>query len=241
MKRLRPQSLQAREEIRKAIAYLQINQDCMRYAEFRRQGLFVGSGVVEAGCKTIMGLRLKQSGMRWTVTGAHAAAQVQLIEPDLPRGRTLIKKEHDSLNARPQKRTARAIEHGMQITTLQQQFAQAHGRIISIRQKRILNNHARASARSHDLDEVLQEQIRRLAGADRKILLDLFALLAAEGWIGEHHVIAVLLLNVGEVFGERVGVDDVGRLDTVQDHVHDPDHVSQRLLLLADEGAGLQS
>jgi hypothetical protein len=68
MKRLRPQSLQAREEIRKAIAYLQINQDRMRYAEFRRQGLFVGSGVVEAGCKTIMGLRLKQSGMRWTVT-----------------------------------------------------------------------------------------------------------------------------------------------------------------------------
>ena len=72
MKRLRPQSLQAREEIRKAIAYLQINQDRMRYAEFRRQGLFVGSGVVEAGCKTIMGLRLKQSGMRWTVTGANA-------------------------------------------------------------------------------------------------------------------------------------------------------------------------
>jgi hypothetical protein len=72
MKRLRPQSLRAREETRKAIAYLQINQDRMRYAEFRRQGLFVGSGVVEAGCKTIMGLRLKQSGMRWTVTGANA-------------------------------------------------------------------------------------------------------------------------------------------------------------------------
>ena len=72
LKRLRPQSLQAREEIRKAIAYLQINQKRMRYAEFRRQGLFVGSGVVEAGCKTIMGLRLKQSGMRWTITGANA-------------------------------------------------------------------------------------------------------------------------------------------------------------------------
>ena len=44
----------------------------MRYAKFRLQGLFVGSWVVEAGCKTIMGLRLKQSGMRWTVTGANA-------------------------------------------------------------------------------------------------------------------------------------------------------------------------
>jgi hypothetical protein len=34
----------------------------MRYAKFRSQGLFVGSGVVEAGCKTIIGLRLKQLG-----------------------------------------------------------------------------------------------------------------------------------------------------------------------------------
>ena len=44
----------------------------MRYAKFRNQGLFVGSGVVEAGCKTIIGLRLKQSGMRWTVDHANA-------------------------------------------------------------------------------------------------------------------------------------------------------------------------
>jgi len=36
------------------------------------QGLFVGSGVVEAGCKTVIGARLKQSGMRWTVRGANA-------------------------------------------------------------------------------------------------------------------------------------------------------------------------
>ena len=44
----------------------------MRYAEFRKQGLFVGSGVIEAGCKMIVGQRLKQSGMRWTVRGANA-------------------------------------------------------------------------------------------------------------------------------------------------------------------------
>ena len=43
----------------------------MRYAEFRRQGLFVGSGVVEAGCRTVIGQRLKQSGMHWTVKGAN--------------------------------------------------------------------------------------------------------------------------------------------------------------------------
>ncbi len=44
----------------------------MRYPESRRPDLFVGSGVVEAGCKTIIGQRLKQSGMRWTVRGANA-------------------------------------------------------------------------------------------------------------------------------------------------------------------------
>lgn len=44
----------------------------MRYPQFKRQKLFVGSGVVEAGCKTIIGSRLKQSGMFWTVRGANS-------------------------------------------------------------------------------------------------------------------------------------------------------------------------
>ena len=41
----------------------------MRYPNFRAQGLFVGSGVIEAGCKTVIGARLKCSGMFWTVRG----------------------------------------------------------------------------------------------------------------------------------------------------------------------------
>jgi hypothetical protein len=44
----------------------------MHYPEFRRQGLFVGTGVIEAGCKTVIGARLKQSGMFWTVNGANS-------------------------------------------------------------------------------------------------------------------------------------------------------------------------
>jgi hypothetical protein len=51
--------------------YFERNAERMRYPEFRRQGLFVGSGVIEAGCKT-MGARLKRSGMFWTVRGANA-------------------------------------------------------------------------------------------------------------------------------------------------------------------------
>ena len=44
----------------------------MRYPDFRRQHLFVGSGVIEAGCKTVIAARLKQSGMFWTLRGANS-------------------------------------------------------------------------------------------------------------------------------------------------------------------------
>ena len=72
MKRLRPRNEAIADEVRKAIGYFDTNIARMRYQQFRSQGLFVGSGVIEAGCKTIAGLRLKQSGMRWTVRGANA-------------------------------------------------------------------------------------------------------------------------------------------------------------------------
>jgi hypothetical protein len=51
--------------------YFERNAAKMRYPDFRAQGLFVGSGVIEAGCKTVIGSRLKQSGMFWTVQGAN--------------------------------------------------------------------------------------------------------------------------------------------------------------------------
>ena len=52
--------------------YFATNANRMRYPAFREQGFFVGSGVIEAGCKSITGVRLKQSGMFWTVRGANA-------------------------------------------------------------------------------------------------------------------------------------------------------------------------
>jgi len=52
--------------------YFERNRERMRYPAFRRQGLFIGSGVIEAACKTVIGARLKQSGMFWTVRGANA-------------------------------------------------------------------------------------------------------------------------------------------------------------------------
>jgi hypothetical protein len=56
----------------KAMRYFARRIEQMRYAEFRRQGLFIGSGVIEAGCKTLIGKRLKNSGMFWSVAGANA-------------------------------------------------------------------------------------------------------------------------------------------------------------------------
>ena len=52
--------------------YFQRHKQRMCYPAFRRQHLFVGSGVMEAGCKTLLGSRLKQSGMFWTVRGANS-------------------------------------------------------------------------------------------------------------------------------------------------------------------------
>jgi hypothetical protein len=60
------------EKIRIEADYFERNAARMRYPKFRRQHLFVGSGVIEAGCKTVIGSRLKQSGMFWTVRGANA-------------------------------------------------------------------------------------------------------------------------------------------------------------------------
>ena len=80
MSRLRPKQEQAKEEVRKAIGYFETNKDRMRYSDFRKQELFIGSGVVEAGCKTIANHRLKQSGMRWTVRGANAIIALRAFQ-----------------------------------------------------------------------------------------------------------------------------------------------------------------
>jgi hypothetical protein len=60
------------QNIRNEANYFATNAARMNYPRFRKQHLFVGSGVIEAGCKTVIGQRLKQSGMFWTVQGANS-------------------------------------------------------------------------------------------------------------------------------------------------------------------------
>ena len=61
----------------KALAYFEHNAHRMRYQHFRSLGMFVGSGVVEAGCKAVIGQRLKLSGMRWAIPGATSIATLR--------------------------------------------------------------------------------------------------------------------------------------------------------------------
>jgi hypothetical protein len=59
-----------KDEADRELGYFLNNAPRMRYHWFRSRGLFVGSGAVEAGCKTVVSQRLKQSGMHWTIAGA---------------------------------------------------------------------------------------------------------------------------------------------------------------------------
>jgi hypothetical protein len=69
---LKPASDELARIVHNEADYFERNAERMRYPGFRAQGLFVGSGVVEAGCKAVIGTRLKRSGMFWTVRGANA-------------------------------------------------------------------------------------------------------------------------------------------------------------------------
>ena len=52
----------------------------MQYADFKKLGMFVGSGAVEAGCKAIVGQRCKLSGMRWTLAGAYGILTLRCLD-----------------------------------------------------------------------------------------------------------------------------------------------------------------
>ena len=69
-----------KEEAEKELGYFLNNAPRMRYHWYRSRGLFTGSGVVEAGCKSVVGQRLKQAGMHWTTGGADAIIALRCRE-----------------------------------------------------------------------------------------------------------------------------------------------------------------
>ena len=66
-----------RDEARRCIGYIRRNRHRMRYSAFRAMGLCVASGVLEAGCKHVVGTRFKRPGMHWSVAGVNAMAALR--------------------------------------------------------------------------------------------------------------------------------------------------------------------
>jgi hypothetical protein len=67
------------EAVEAQLGYFVHNIERMRYGTFRKKGFFIGSGVVEAGCRSVIGQRCKQSGMFWTEAGACAVMSLRCL------------------------------------------------------------------------------------------------------------------------------------------------------------------
>jgi hypothetical protein len=88
-----------KDEIDTALGYFENNARRMRYKWFRSRGLFVGSGVVESGCKAVIGQRLKLSGMRWTIAGADAIATLRCQQASRPEDRIWTPRHNQTIPA----------------------------------------------------------------------------------------------------------------------------------------------
>jgi hypothetical protein len=67
------------QAVEQELGYFERNIQRMQYGSFRAAGCFIGSGVVEAGCKTVIGARCKQSGMFWSIPGAENVLALRCI------------------------------------------------------------------------------------------------------------------------------------------------------------------
>ena len=85
-----------RTRIGEVLRYFRCNRHRMRYADTKARQLPIGSGVVEAACKTLVTQRLKRSGMRWRRVGGQAIltlrALLQSLRPD--QAWALLSKTH---------------------------------------------------------------------------------------------------------------------------------------------------
>lgn len=68
--RVRTRSPTKRQALNALLTYLRNQDDRLAYDRFRERGLDIGSGRVEAACKSVVGVRMKRNGMRWSPTGA---------------------------------------------------------------------------------------------------------------------------------------------------------------------------
>ncbi len=88
---------------------------------------------------------------------------------------------------------------------------------------------------------MLQKQKRRLPSLNREILLYFLAFLPPKWRISQDDIKTILVLNITEIFRQRVGVDNIRRINAMQNHVHDGNHIRQTLLFLARKGIFLKN
>jgi len=74
------------QAVEKELGYFVNNVARMQYGTFRRRGFFIGSGIIEAGCKTVIGSRCKQSGMFWGEPGAENVLALRCIQASRRQG-----------------------------------------------------------------------------------------------------------------------------------------------------------
>ena len=79
LRALRPRTGEGREAVRQAVGYFKTNRGRMDYPAYRACGYQVGSGVVEAACKTVATARCKRSGMRWSKAGAQSVLNLRCL------------------------------------------------------------------------------------------------------------------------------------------------------------------
>lgn len=66
-----------RETIGKIVVYFENNLDRMKYDEYLKKGLPIGSGAVESACKSLVKIRMEGCGMRWSKSGANAMLKLR--------------------------------------------------------------------------------------------------------------------------------------------------------------------
>jgi len=93
LKRRKTKTKAQTEALRQALHYFINNRDRMRYPEHIKAGRMIGSGPMEAGCKTVTCVRVKRAGMRWSEGGIDAllAVRVTLLNGDADRLITLAR------------------------------------------------------------------------------------------------------------------------------------------------------
>lgn len=77
---------------------------------------------------------------------------------------------------------------------------------------------------------MLQKQKRRFPSFDREILLHLLTLLAPKRRIGKDDVKAIFVLNIAKILCQSVGMNNVRRINAMQNHIHDGNHIRQTFL-----------